>query len=707
MTRPAVLSMSHRNRPGWRFLALALHALALWLCVALPLRAEPLTRAALEAMILAPYALGDPVNDKGVWSLKNSGGGLAGYVFETGALAPLPGFSGQPIDILVMIDTEGRFIETRLIAQNEPIFVSGLGEAPFRAFLDQYRGHSISEPLVVGTPYGAGGAGSDLVYLDGVTKATASVRIAHESILAATLAVAREKMQGISAGPAPRPDPDHDESLDWASARDAGLIGRLRVRNAEVDAAFAGTKWADDDDHGDPEGSYIDLYVVDLGPPALARAVLAPETLAEVARVASRAPDDELILLIEAGRHGLVSPDFVRNTAPDRISASQDGLPLALRDADILPVLNGSVPAAFDDATTMVLRLDRRLGFDPTRPWEMRLQAVRMHGQFQPEPGEAHFAITLQTPERFFIRPDAARSGGAASPFREALRNRATDLWLLGAFLVALFAVLSQQSRLAAMRRFAAVRLAILAVMTGFVGFWGQGQLSIVTVLAVLRGAVSGGLEVLLYDPFGLTVWAAAIAGFVLWGRGFFCGWLCPFGALQEFAHHAGRLLGLPQVEPPARLSRALLWTGPAALAVLVLIAFSAPEKAEKVAEIEPFKTAITVHFARPWPYVLWAAGWLAVSAVWFKGFCRSICPLGAAMRIGGLLRLRRWIPRRAACGSPCQLCRVRCRYDAIAQDGRIRYSECFQCLDCVKIHDDPKLCVPLVLAAKRERRAA
>ncbi|AOZ68753.1 hypothetical protein LPB142_04995 [Rhodobacter xanthinilyticus] len=680
--------------------------LFLTLCLVAPAAAEPLPREAIEAEIVAPYGLGEAVNDQGVWALLNSGGGPAGYVFETGPLAPLPGFSGQPINMLVLLDTEGRFIDVRLLSHNEPIFVSGLGEAPFRAFLEQYRGHAISEPLVVGTPYGAGGAASDNVYLDGVTKATASVRIAHESILAATLAVAREKMQGVSAGPPPRPDPAHDEALDWPRALAEGLIGRLTVTEAELDAAFAGTKWASDGAGGDPEAPFIDLYVVDLGPPALARAALAPETLAEIARFTARAPDDELYLLIEAGRHGLVSEDFVRNTAPDRLSASQDGLPLALRDADILPELGPSVPPELSDATRMVLRLDRRLGFDPTRPWELALQAVRLHGQFQPEPGETHFALSLATPERFFLRPEAPR---ALSPFEEALRNRAADLWALGALLVALFAALLAQSRLAGLRAFTPLRLGVLAVVIGFVGFWGQGQLSVVTLLAVLRGLKAqgaAGLEVLLYDPFGLLVWAAAIAGFFLWGRGLFCGWLCPFGALQEFAHHLGRLLRLPRWEPPPSLARALLWTGPVALAGLVATALLAPDHAETVAEIEPFKTAITLHFARPWPYLLWAGGWLAVSMVWFKGFCRSLCPLGAAMRLGGLLRLRAFIPRRAACGSPCQLCKVRCRYGAIAKTGEIRYSECFQCLDCVKIHDDPGLCVPLVLAARREGRA-
>lgn len=678
----------------------------LFLFLATPLFAEPLTREQLQGFVTAPYALGEPEGDKGVWTLLNSGGGEAGYLFETGPLAHLPGFSGQPINILVMIDLEGRFIDTRLLAHNEPIFVSGLGEAPLREFLTQYRGHSIHEPLVVGTAYGNSG-GSELVYLDGVTKATASVRIAHESILAATLAVAREKLQGISAGPPPRPDPQHDEALDWKSALDQGLIRHLRVTNAEVDQAFKGSIWADDDPEAqdDPGAPFIDLYAIDIGPPALARALLNPDTLQDVQRLAALSPDDEPLLLIEAGRHGLVSEDFVRNTAPDLVAATQDGLPLALRDADLSVSLSQDVPEDLHDATAMILRLDRRLGFDPTREWQLVLHAERAHGMFQPETGSRDFSDAMGLPERFFQRPETPRQ---LPPWLSAIKARKVDLILLGVGLVALFALLSRQSWLASRRQFTAIRLGILAVMIGFVGFWGQGQLSIVTPLAVLRGLTQGGgLEVLLYDPFSLLIWIAAGVGFALWGRGFFCGWLCPFGALQEFAHHIGRRHGLPEWEPPRSIGQALLWTGPVALLVLVLVAFLAPTQTEKMAEVEPFKTAITMHFQRPWPYVIWAGGWLLVSTVWFKGFCRSICPLGASMRLGGMLRLRRWIPRRAECGSPCQLCRVKCRYQAIAPKGEIRYSECFQCLDCVQIHDDAKKCVPLILAAKRQERAA
>lgn len=676
-----------------------LRLVILWWWLGSAAVAAPLSRDELTPLIVPPYALGENLDDRGVWGLLNSGGAEAGYVLETGNLAPLPGFSGAPINLLVMIDLEGRFLDVKLIAHNEPIFVSGLGEAPFRAFLEQYRGHSIHEPLVVGTPYGTAGGGSDLVYLDGVTKATASVRIAHESILAATLAVARERMQGIAAGPPVRPDPDVVLALDWAALVERGLARNLRVSNAELDQAFAGTVWADDDPEADadPEAMFLDLWVVDIGPPSVARAVLTPDSLGDVDRLTQLSPDDELLLVIDAGRHGLVSDDFVRNTAPDRLSAEQDGLPVALRDADLLFETLPDVP----EGRAMILRVDRRLGFDPTRDWVLTAQAVRAHGMLQPEMGSQHFSLITRSDPALFRQPETRK---ALPPWQEALLNRKIDLIALVGFLAVVLTLVGPgMHALAAPARLTPVRLALLAGVIGCVGWWGQGQLSIVTALAVLRAAVEGGsLAVLLYDPFSLAIWAVAILGLFLWGRGLFCGWLCPFGAMQEFAHHAGRLLRLPEWNPSARWDRRLKWVKYVALAGLVAIAFVRPDAAETAAEIEPFKTAVTTFFQREWYFVAYALFWLGLGMMTFKGFCRYLCPLGALMALGGVLRLRKWIPRRAECGTPCQLCRVRCRYGAIERSGNIDYSECFQCLDCVSIHDDKAQCVPLILAARR-----
>ncbi|MFD1809725.1 hypothetical protein ACFSHQ_21650 [Gemmobacter lanyuensis] len=38
-------------------------------------------------------------------------------------------------------------------------------------------------------------------------------------------------------------------------------------------------------------------------------------------------PEDEPLLVIDAGRHGLVSADFVRNTAPDLWAPRRTGCP--------------------------------------------------------------------------------------------------------------------------------------------------------------------------------------------------------------------------------------------------------------------------------------------------------------------------------------------------------------------------------------------
>lgn len=670
--------------------------------ILLPSLAAALTRDEIAQYVIAPMALGDQINDNGVYQILNSGGAEAGYVFETEPLAPLPGFGGAAINMLVMLDLEGRFIDVKLIEHNEPIFVSGLGEAPFHKFLEQYRGLSINQSIVVGTPYGDTGGGSTLTYLDGVTKATASVRIAHESILAATLAVAREKMKGIATEPPARPNPDYTPDLTWDDLIAQGIAAHKVVTNAEVQAMFAGTLWANDDPDGaaEPDAPYLDLWVIDVGPRSVARAVLSDQTLDELDHFLQISTNDEPILMIESARHGLVSPDFVRNTSPDLVSMVQGGLPVALRDADLYVRLADGLP----DGTAMIFRTDRRLGFDPASEWTVNITASRAHGMFQPQYGEVTLSLTHTPDAAFFIRPEVVKP---APPWVEALRNRQTDMIIAAVLITALTLALWWAQRWISTRRwYTPMRLAILGVVIGFVGYWGQGQLSIVTPLATLRTVLQGGsFEFLLYDAFSLVIWGFAIVGFFLFGRGLFCGWLCPFGAMQEFAHHLGRLLRLPVLRISDAWDQRLVWVKYLLLIGLIGVVFIAPDHIDAAVEIEPFKTAITVHFVREWYFAAYALFWLVLGTVFFKGFCRYVCPLGALMAIGGLLRGRAWIDRRQECGSPCQLCRVKCQYKAIKPTGEIRYSECFQCLDCVTIYEKPDRCVPLILAEKRKAR--
>ena len=179
-----------------------------------------------------------------------------------------------------------------------------------------------------------------------------------------------------------------------------------------------------------------------------------------------------------------------------------------------------------------------------------------------------------------------------------------------------------------------------------FIGFWAQAQLSIVSVIGMVRAARGqGSLSFLLYDPPSLVLWAFTLATLIVWGRGTFCGWLCPFGAMQELAADFGRWLGIKPIRISDRWDARLKNLKYVALAAVLIAAAIPNAPAETVAEIEPFKTAITLVFVRELPFVIYAVGLVIGGMFAFKFFCRYLCPLGAAFALVGLLRRWRWLP--------------------------------------------------------------
>jgi polyferredoxin len=209
-------------------------------------------------------------------------------------------------------------------------------------------------------------------------------------------------------------------------------------------------------------------------------------------------------------------------------------------------------------------------------------------------------------------------------------------------------------------------------------------------------------LSFFLYDPMTVSLWAFVAISLFFWGRATFCGWLCPFGALQELISRLARLLRVPQLRLHTRLDARLKWIKYVLLAGIVVSALFAPQVTDSLVEIEPFKTAITLAFVRSWPFVAYAVGLVLVSAFVYKFFCRYLCPFGAGLAVLGKLRLIKWLPRRAECGTPCQSCRHRCDYQAIHPNGAIAYDECFQCMDCVVIYHSDTQCAPRILQARR-----
>ena len=286
-------------------------------------------------------------------------------------------------------------------------------------------------------------------------------------------------------------------------------------------------------------------------------------------------------------------------------------------------------------------------------------------------------------------------------------RSRRVDIAILLVGLAILSAGLIAQKRLSASSKWLRIlRSAYLLFTLGFIGWYAQGQLTIVNVTGAIESLSSGGdLSFLMNDPMTVILWLFVGVSLLVWGRGTFCGWLCPFGALQELISLLANAIGLQQRRLRTALDAKLKWIKYGVLATILVSLFAAPSFAQIAMEIEPFKTAISLYFMREWPFVLWALFCLALSVFVYRGYCRYICPLGAALASVNFLQRWSWIPRRDACGTPCQSCRHRCEYQAIAVTGAVNYSECFQCLDCVSIYQDPQRCLPLIQQGKAEKR--
>ncbi|MBI5461182.1 MAG: 4Fe-4S binding protein, partial [Gammaproteobacteria bacterium] len=250
------------------------------------------------------------------------------------------------------------------------------------------------------------------------------------------------------------------------------------------------------------------------------------------------------------------------------------------------------------------------------------------------------------------------------------------------------------------------VRDGYLVFTVVFIGWYALAQLSVINVLTFVHALTHDfRWETFLIDPLMFILWGFVAITLLLWGRGVYCGWLCPFGALQELINQAGRKLGVRQREFPEVVHERLWALKYVILLLLFGISLQSLESAERYAEVEPFKTAMTLRFQREWAYVVYAVALLAVSAANRKFYCKYLCPLGAALAIPARQRLFDWLRRRKECGKPCQICANECEVRAISATGEINANECHYCLDCQVTYWNERKCPPLTQRRKRREK--
>ena len=216
-------------------------------------------------------------------------------------------------------------------------------------------------------------------------------------------------------------------------------------------------------------------------------------------------------------------------------------------------------------------------------------------------------------------------------------------------------------------------------------------------------------------------VLAGTVLVLALVGRGFFCGWLCPLGTLQEMVHKAGRAV-TNRVPPLRRLRRRL----------------------ERGAGLERWRRIDGVLRCGRWLVMAWAIigaavtgtmvfrvadPWIAllmvaqfeislafvvlvatiVLAIFIqRPFCRYACPLGAVQSLAGKLSPIA-VQRDASACLGCDLCNQACPM-AIPVNNRTRVTDtsCNGCLECLAACPSQNgLAVTLAIPTLRARRSA
>ncbi|MBI4988243.1 MAG: 4Fe-4S binding protein [Rhodocyclales bacterium] len=329
-----------------------------------------------------------------------------------------------------------------------------------------------------------------------------------------------------------------------------------------------------------------------------------------------------------------------------------------------------------------------------------------------PRPVHGAVPLTSDFPPRN-VAPLPARPGTWTPPQDEPAwiaiwQNRKFDIAVLVIGLATLSFILVFQDWLAKRpNTLIYVRNGFHVYTLFFIGWWGLAQLSVINVLTFVSSAMQGfRWENFLIDPMLFILWGFVAMTLLLWGRGVYCGWLCPFGALQELILLASRKLKLPEIEFSDAVHERLVALKYIILIFLFGVSLQSITEAAWYAEVEPFKTVISLRFQREWNYVFYALVLIGVAAVNRKFFCKYLCPLGAALAIPGRFRLFEWwLRRRKECGKPCQVCANQCSVRAVRPTGEINANECHYCLDCQVIYYNDKVCLPLIDRRKRREQ--
>ncbi len=645
--------------------------------------------AALFAMDPEQLTVGPPGGSPPVVRVERNGA-FVGYLASTFSVVGSVGYSGKPIDVMIAVDTNATIVGARLLDQSEPILTIGISDDDIAHYVGGFAKVALGrDKSPKSRPDGP----------DAITGATISSGVIRDSIIRTGRVVALA--YGLLDSRTSRKiDRTGFVKSDWAQLISDDALAHRSITMGDVREALNSLEYKAN--VGGPEKSFIELYYGLLTPAQIGQNLLGKQLFS--ALVSQSNTGDHSILVAANGLYSFKGTRWRKSGVFERIELHQDNRSIRLTRDGYQNVQRLAVAGAPTFRETAVFTIPEATGFDPTRQWRLSLLVS------DETDGGARlttaFPLYYTLPDRFTVAKGRPTVAVDMTLWQRNWIARIPAIATVCVMLLILAAILVFQDALARrIRLYTTVRFAYLTTTLVVLG-WGLGaQLSVVHVLAFAQSIRTGfQWETFLLDPLIFILWGTVAVSLLFWGRGVFCGWLCPFGALQELLNMAAKRLGIRQIDVPFTLHERL-WPIKYIL-FLGLFALSLHSIADAFyfAEVEPFKTTMTMKFARAWPFIAYVVVLLAAGLFVERAYCRYLCPLGAALAIPARLRMFEWLKRRPQCGRECRICAVRCTVQAIHPDGHINPNECIHCLRCQTNYFDATTCPPL--KARKRRRA-
>ncbi|TCV83267.1 4Fe-4S binding protein [Sulfurirhabdus autotrophica] len=616
---------------------------------------------------------------------------LIGYVFLSTDIVDIPAYSGKPVVTLIGMDKQGIITGAKVLRHSEPILLLGIPEAELTKFIKQYLGKFVGSKIEIGKSR----EGQGYIGLDAISGATVTVIAQNQVMLRSGMEIA--KQVGIIK-PTIRPQAKFtaiSNKLSWEEMVKQGVVQHLTVSTKDVGV--------------EGEGPYIDMYFGYLNTPAVGKNVLGEFGYNRL--MSDLKPGEHAIFIIANGMESFKGSGFVRGGIYDRIQVSQEMDTFTFRDLDYLNLygIEAAGAPAYHEAGIFIIRSK---SFSGAYPWSL----VFLANKADKETGTKTFTNF----DKEYWLPARYLEGGRPAVERpepvwvRVWKDKKIEIGLFVLLLLGTAIVYGLRDKLVRRakrkdKRWVSIpKYFIWITSVGFVGFYLMAQPSITQILTWFHSILyQWRWELFLSDPFIFIFWWFIIITVFFWGRGLFCGWLCPYGSLSELAFKFGERIGLKRFQfmLPHAVHDKLKWLKYGIFAGLLAVSFYSMGMAEKMAEVEPFKTTFLVGvWNRSWPFVLFWGALFGISIFTERPFCKYLCPLGAGLAIPSTFRFF-GLKRKKECNT-CTACAVGCGSLAIDKQGKIDQRECLLCLDCMVMYYDSHACPPLSKERKLREKA-